>query len=308
MSDVKLFNVERSDVCELKAEPVKLEKDLQTLMERNLEVFLGVRLVASEYSTGKKHAGRIDTLGLDENGCPTIIEYKRYGTSNVINQGLFYLDWLMDHQAEFELLVLKKFGEDEAQKIDWSGPRLLCIAENFDRYDVYAVQQINRNIELIRYLLFEEELLLLSLVNVVVATPEKEDGEGETAKSTAARAQKYTTQAEYLEKADSELRELYEAVREHMIELGDDVQEKKLKWYIAFKRLKNFACVQLQTQKNSLLMWLPINPETVDLEDGFSRDVTDIGHHGVGDLELTIRDVKDLERAAPLILRSYEDN
>jgi RecB family endonuclease NucS len=69
-----------------------LEKPLQTLIERNLEALLGVRFLSTEYSTGKTHSGRIDTLGLDENNCPVILEYKRSAGENVINQGLFYLD------------------------------------------------------------------------------------------------------------------------------------------------------------------------------------------------------------------------
>ncbi len=79
------------------ASAVAIEKALQTLIERNLGALLGVRFLASEYSTGKTHGGRIDTLGIDENGSPVIIEYKRSTNENVINQGLFYLDWLLDH-------------------------------------------------------------------------------------------------------------------------------------------------------------------------------------------------------------------
>ena len=67
---------------------------------------------------------RPDTLGLDDNDCPVILEYKRSLNENVINQGLFYLNWLMDHQAEFKLLVLERFGRASADSIDWSGPRL----------------------------------------------------------------------------------------------------------------------------------------------------------------------------------------
>jgi RecB family endonuclease NucS len=67
-------------------------------------------LLASEYPTGKKHRGRIDSLGIDENNSPVIIEYKRSTGENVINQGLFYLEWLLDHQAEFEALVTRQFG------------------------------------------------------------------------------------------------------------------------------------------------------------------------------------------------------
>ncbi len=307
MSDVKLFRIDGGDVRELEGGPVKFEKNLQTLIEKNLDAFLHVQLVASEYSTGKTHSGRIDTLGLDENHCPTIIEYKRHSNANVINQGLFYLDWLMDHKAEFELLVLRKFGKEASDAIDWSAPRLLCLAEDFTRYDAHAVQQINRNIELLRYVCFGETLLLLDLVNVVSAAPEKDGETGGSGGNGAKTKQQYTTQAEYLEKADPSLTELYEAVRDHLVGLDDAVQERFLKWYIAFKRIRNFATVQLQTQKKSMLMWLPLDPDSVELEDGFSRDVRGVGHHGTGDLELTIRNLEDLDKSKPLIARSFEE-
>ncbi len=77
MSDIKLFRTDNGTVEELKGTSVAVEKSLQTLIEQHLETFLGVRLLASEYSTGKVHGGRIDTLGIDENGYPVIIEYKR---------------------------------------------------------------------------------------------------------------------------------------------------------------------------------------------------------------------------------------
>lgn len=97
-------------------------------------------------------------------------------------------------------------------------------------------------------------------------------------------------------------------MRDHIQGLGDDVQIKPLKWYFACKRLKNFATIQLQTGKNSLLMWLPLNPEEVTFEDGFSRNVRGVGHHGTGDVELTIRTLDDLEKAKPLIQKSFEEN
>src|SRR5713101_5947920 len=175
MSDIKLFHISSGSAQELQGTSIAIEKTLQTLIENHLEVFLGVRFLATEHSTGKTHGGRIDTLGIDENGSPIIIEYKRALNENVINQGLFYLDWLMDHKGEFELLVLKKLGKDAADSIDWSLPRLLCIASDFTKYDEYAIQQINRNIELIRYRRYGTELLLFELVNVITAQGQSED-------------------------------------------------------------------------------------------------------------------------------------
>ena len=77
MRDIKLFRMIGDNINELIGQSVSLEKSLQQLLEHHLETFLGILFLASEYSTGKKHAGRIDTLGIDENNSPVIIEYKR---------------------------------------------------------------------------------------------------------------------------------------------------------------------------------------------------------------------------------------
>src|SRR5713101_7563762 len=125
MSDIKLFRLAGNAATEIQGTASHLEKPLQNLIESNLEPLLGIRFLATEYSTGKTHAGRIDTLGIDENDCPVIVEYKRSSRENIINQGLFYLDWLMDHQAEFKLLMLERFGKTSAAAIDWTAPRLI---------------------------------------------------------------------------------------------------------------------------------------------------------------------------------------
>ena len=150
MGDIKLFKI-KDDVEEIEGTSMQLEKNLQNIIEENMEVFLGVKFLATEYSTGKVHNGRIDSLGIDENNCPVIIEYKRAINENVINQGLYYLDWLLDHRAEFKLLVMDKLGIEACENIEWSSPRLICMANGFTKYDIHAVKQINRNIDLIKY-------------------------------------------------------------------------------------------------------------------------------------------------------------
>jgi predicted transport protein len=303
MSDIKLFQIQGQQVTELTGSAAKIEKSLQSQIETNLETYLGVRFLASEYSTGTNHGGRIDTLGIDENGSPVIIEYKRAMNENVINQGLFYLDWLFDHKAEFELLVLKNISKEDSENIDWNNPRLLCIAGDFTKYDEHAVKQMNRNIELIRYRKFGEDLLLLELVNVVEA---KSDGSKQSFSGSSQSKQEYKTVSDHLESANQELTDLYHALRDYMMNLGDDVQEKTLKYYFAYKRIKNFACVEVYAQSNKLQVFIKLNPDEIQLEEGFTRDVRNIGHFGTGDLEITIRNKEDLEKAEPLILKSYE--
>lgn len=308
MSDIQLFRLGAVGVaCELPGRAVAVEKHLQNLIESQMETFLGVRFIATEYTTGKTHKGRIDSLGLDENGCPVIIEYKRHSNENVINQGLFYLDWLLDHQAEFRWLVMEKLGKDAAEQIEWSGTRLLCIAADFTRYDQHAVQLIQRNIELIRYKLFGDDLLLLELVNVVSVADTSA-----TAKPVDSGADKPTsiskdkTWQEQLAQAPSEIAALFEQTTSYLHSLGDDIQEKPLKLYLAFRRLKNFASVVVQSKR--LQLYLKLNPDSVELIEDFSRDVRFIGHWGTGDLELSLRTQADLERAKVLIERSYQEN
>lgn len=296
MSDIKLFRVGNGAVDELQGKFVAVEKSLQVLIEKHLQELLGVRFLASEYSTGKTHAGRIDTLGIDENGSPVIVEYKRAVNQNVINQGLFYLDWLLDHKAEYERLVRNTLDAGTADAIEWGIPRLLCVAGNFDRYDEHAVQQMGRNIELIRYRRYGEDLLLLELVNTVSA-PQSPPSESKGPEKTV---------TDKIAKANSTIRDVYEELRASLENLGDDVQVKTLKYYQAFRRIKNFACVEVHAQK--VLVYVKVDPTEEALEPGFTRDVRNIGHYGTGSLEITLKDPADVEKAAPLLSKSYESS
>jgi predicted transport protein len=316
MTAIKLFRYTSNGTIELPGKAVAIERTLQKLIESQMETFLGVRFLASEYSTGAKHRGRIDSLGLDENGCPVIIEYKRHSNENVINQGLFYLDWLLDHKADFRFLVMDKLGKDEADKIEWSGTRLLCIAADFTRYDEHAVAQINRNIELIRYKLFGDDLLLFELVNGASATStqatveiDEQVPEIKPAKTPAASTLAMKTHADQIATASPELLALFEQTRSFILAQGDDIIEKPLKLYVAYRRLKNFVCMSLISKQDPhVFLTLKLDPTTVELEKGFARDVTNIGHWGTGDLEVVLRKPGDFEKVKPLIERAYQEN
>jgi hypothetical protein len=239
MSDIKLFRVNAGKVDELTGTTDTIEKSVQTFFEKNLESLLGVRFLASEFVTSN---GRIDTLGLDENGSPVILEYKRASNENVVNQGLFYLDWLMDHRKDFQWLVLEKLGKEDAEGVDWSAPRLICIAGDFNRYDNHAVKQMQRNIELIRYRRFGVDLLMLDLLTAmsVKGAPVASGSPGESGGISSGG---YKTISVVMEELDLAMIDRFEALRAALMALGDDVQETTLKFYVAFKRIKNF-CVR----------------------------------------------------------------
>ena len=159
---------------------------------------------------------------------------------------------------------------------------------------------MNRNIELIRYRRFGEELLMLELVNASVAES------GNATGTVAGPSSSPKTISVTRETLQGPLDDLYQGLRAYLLALGDDVQEKTLKYYVAYKRLQNFACVEAHPSKGKLTVFLKVDPTTVTLQKGFSRDVSKIGHYGTGDLELTLRDQADLEVARRYIELSYE--
>jgi len=100
-----IFSIQNGNLKKIPPIKVGLERDIQKIFEENLDEVLNITFLASEYSTS--FGGRIDSLGIDNNGSPVVIEYKRSQNDNVINQGLSYLRWLLDHKADFEVLVQK---------------------------------------------------------------------------------------------------------------------------------------------------------------------------------------------------------
>jgi predicted transport protein len=307
VSDIKLFRIASGQIDELVGKTDTIEKSVQMLFEKNLDALLGVHFLATEFTT--TNGGRIDTLGVDENGCPVILEYKRSTNENVINQGLFYLDWLMEHRKDFQWLVLEKLGKQAAEKVDWSAPRLICIAGDFNRYDDHAVKQIQRNIELIRYRRFGADLLMLDLVATSSAKSVPIDSKATGAGSEATTTQsKYKTISEVMKDLDAVMIDRFEALRAYLMALGDDVQETTLRFYIAFKRIKNFVCVEFRPTTDKILLFVKVDPGTVTLESGFTRDVSNIGHFGTGNLEITLTKPEDLAKAKPLIQLSYDES
>ena len=144
--------------------PFRYERELQKFFEEHLHTLTGVEFLASEYSTGPRHGRRIDTLGIDGAGRPVVVEYKRRQDQNVITQGLDYLVWLEDHQAEFRELLRTQLGDGRVTDIDFGASRLLCIAEGFPRQDQIAAANSRRPIELLRYRRYGDAYVALEWV------------------------------------------------------------------------------------------------------------------------------------------------
>ena len=300
MADIKLFNI-NGEVQELPSKQVALEKDLQKLLEENMFTFFGVTFLKSEY---KITNGRMDSIGIDENNCPVIFEYKRSVNENVINQGLFYLDWLLDHKADFKLLVMDVLGKEKAANIDWSMPCVICIANDFTKFDEHAVNQMQRNIKLVRYRKFGDNLIAFEHLNAPQVQPITY--EEPQIKPSSKSGWKDKDFKQYFAEAGEKNQNIFYSIRDYVLSLGDDIAENQLKLYVAFKKAKNFVCVEVY--QSQILCHLKLNPDTVDLVPGFIEDVRTKGHWGTGDLRLIIKSIEDFEKVKLLIDRAYNEN
>lgn len=300
MADIKLFSI-KGQIEELHSKEVTLEKELQKLLEENMNTFFGVTFLKSEYRITN---GRMDSIGIDENNCPVIFEYKRSMNENVINQGLFYLDWLLDHKADFKLLVMDVLGNEKADAIDWSMPCVICVANDFTKFDEHAVNQMQRNIKLVKYKKFGDNLISLEFLNAPQVQPITFDDN--SIKSMRKSNWKDKDFKQYFAEAGEKNQNLFYSVRDYVLSLGDDISENQLKLYVAFKKVRNIVCVEVY--QSCVLLHLRLNPDTVDLIPGFTENVRNKGHWGTGDLEIHIKSIDDFEKAKLLIDRAYNEN
>lgn len=287
-----IFKIENSKAKQLKSSGFKNEKELQILIENNLEEIFGIRFIASEVSTGEKHGGRIDSLGLDENNSPVIIEYKWGGKDNVINQGLFYLDWLVDHPGDFQILVEKKIGKKV--KIDWGQPRLILIASSFNKYDKYAINRMAENIELWNYTLYENGILDIEIEG------SSQVGGKQKKQITKIDYSKYDL-AHHLKKTSPQLQEKFKELREKILELPNVQEKAEQKTGITYRTSKSFVHFDFH---KSYIQILVREPKYKDSQK-IVRDITGFLWGYKGQIKMKLEN--DTDYIFDIIKQSYSE-
>jgi len=135
---MNLYHIKGQSLSIIQHEEFKLEKDLQKIVETNLETLFGFTFVSSEFSIGEF---RLDTLAYDEeNKAFVIIEYKKRHRDSVIDQGFSYLSSMLDNKADFILEFNERGTQDlKRSEVNWSLSRVLFISTSFNRYQKNSV-------------------------------------------------------------------------------------------------------------------------------------------------------------------------
>lgn len=289
----------------IRESPFKLEKDLHTLTENNLEKLFGLQLVKSEFELQKF---RIDTLAYDkEANAFVIIEYKRSKNYSVIDQGYAYLSLMLNNKSDFILEFNENLNSTlKRNDVDWSQSRVMFISPTFTPYQREAINFKDLPIELWQVKRYENQTV--SFEQIIKSNSEESintlSKNNQTIRSVAKEIKVYSEQ-EHLHGVSDEVKELYAKVKMAILDL-DAIEIKPKKKYIAFVCGKNI--IDIHPQKKALKMW--INMRIGELEDPkqLARDVSNTGHWGNGDYEIRISSDNELPYILSLIKQSFNKN
>jgi predicted transport protein len=252
-------------------------------------------------------------LALSEDNNPVIIEYKKVESSELINQSLFYLHWIQDHKGDFEIAVQKNLGSEVS--VDWSDVRVICIAPNYKKYDLHAVQVMGANIELWKYRLFANGSLYLeeifhgssvsSSVTGVQTANKNPVMVAAGKKAALVRATATYTFAEHLEAKSTHIQDLMQNIREYILGMDSSVEEAPKKYYVAYKTSQNIVCMEAQNKCIKLFVKLNISDASDIHNLKQFRDVSNIGHFGTGNVEFAINSELDFDEIKQYIDLAY---
>jgi predicted transport protein len=301
-----LFSINQGKLDRINKISFKLEKDIQKLTEKNLNEIFGLEFVRTEFQLNNL---RIDSLAFDnETNSFVIIEYKRDKNFSVIDQGYAYLALLLNNKAEF-ILEYNELKEKylKREDIDWSQSRVIFVSPQFTKYQQQAIEFKDLPIELWEISKYTNETVLF---NQLKSPDTSESINTVSSKSKAVQkvskeVKKYNEE-DHLNNTSEEIAELYSQVKERIIELGDNIEIKPLKIYIAFKSSKNF--VYTEFTRNTIKLCLNLKKGSLDDPKNMAKDVSNIGHHGNGDYEINLTPEDDLDYLMTLIKQSYKKN
>lgn len=289
-----IFKIEK-----LKAKQLRLnqngfgyESELRDFFAANLEEILGVRFLEKEYQTTD---GRIDSLGLDENNSPVIIEYKWKENEEVLAQGLFYFDWLKKNKKHFDLLVASRLGKGTV--VNWDQPRVILVAQGFSRYIKAAVQQLT-NFELKTYSVYEGGILQLE--NEYSPLPEKTHKHKKTSGIDSHVEISYDLDY-HLSITSPEMKKLVSELRDKILQMPSVEEKLGQKTGITYRTTKSFTRLEFRKTWIQVLLRQPKYQED---STGLVKDISGNEWGYLGMVKFTPE--TDVNLVFNLIVASYK--
>ena len=291
-----LFENKNNSYRLIPEKPINLEKDIQKIIEENLDVFFDLEFIKSEVHIDQF---RFDTLAFDkESNSFVVIEYKKKTDSGLFDQGLGYLELLSSSQADFLVEYNEKTGGTLHKKdVDWRQSKIIFIAPSFNARQIQAAN-FDINVELWEIHLYSNMVELRRHQNknktiLPIKGPEKQIIE---------KFKTYTEEYHFNKCANPKIKLLYEKYRDYVSNFPD-AQINVRKHYIAFKTNFNFMNFILRDRQLLILLGgSPINdPKKI------APDVTNRGLWGTNNRLIRVKDETNFDYICDLIKNSYDD-
>lgn len=302
---MKIFTSKKGQLSQLKQQKFKLEKDIQRLFEENLTLLSGYIFIRSEFSIKNS---RIDTLAFDpETQAFVIIEYKRQQNSSVVDQGISYLNLMLEYKADFivEYNEKQKFPL-KRNDVDWSQSKVIFVSPAFNDFQIQATNFKDLPIELWEVNRFDNDIITLNIINKLKSAPNIKAVSNEKREELSILKEiKVYQESDHLADKTDFIQELYESFRQAILNLDQNIEINVRKLYIAFKKDRNIADIRIQ-QKN-LKIWINLLYGELDDPKNLAKNVSNTGHWGNGDYEIAVESTQYLEYVMSLIKQAIKD-
>ena len=285
--------------------PFKTEKEIQGLVETNVDVLFDLEFVQTELTVTDF---RLDTLSFDpETKSFVIIEYKKGKSWSVIDQGYTYLSLLLNNKSDFVLEYNETKGKSlKRDEIDWSQSRVIFVSPRFTEYQKHSV-----NFRDIPFELWEIDRYSGDTIGLTRHQSSSSESIEETLETTDSRVGNVSREVKvYSEEFHRKSKnfkdgvwETYESLRDRVLEL-DDVEMDFRKPWIEFKRVRPFADVIFH--RDYLLVLVNLKKGELDDPRDITEDVSEVGHFVNGDYRLRVKPGDDLDYLMTLVRQSYE--
>ena len=304
-----IFDISKNgDFVQITEKNFLIEKDIQKIVEKNIDTIFGLKFISSEYTLNNL---RIDSLCFDtETNSFVIIEYKKDRNFSVIDQGYAYLSLLLNNKAEFILLYNENNKDNRMIKkndVDWTQSRVIFVSPNFTNYQRKAIEFKDLPIELWEVKLYSNNTILFNQIQ----SPEKSESittisqRSEVVKQVSREVRTYDEEYHF-QHASDKTKSIYNELKNSILFIGNDISFKSRKMYIAFVRKSPF--IYINFKKFHLTIVIKMNKGSLIDPKNIARDVSDVGRKGHGYYEIKLTDATDLGYVMTLIKQSYDKN
>ena len=245
-----IYKVVKNKLVSIKEKRINLERDLQKIVEQNLETIFGLKFITSEFSLGRF---RIDTLAFDEeNKSFVIIEYKRDKSFSVIDQGFSYLSSLLNNKADFILEYNDKMKSNlKRGDVDWSQSRVLFLAHSFTPYQRHSINFRDLPIELWKIQRYEDNIIVFNRLKPIVARESINTISKNKMIKKVSREVKVYSIDDHFKKGWENSRDIFNNIREKILELDPRIKEKVNKYYIGYS-IGTYRLCEISTYKSKI--------------------------------------------------------